>query len=178
MADVFEQYPQTPTIGRPGLFTDSTGSAALFTTFLSERRPRRSVAQLHRSLGVPRVRGIEHHRLRANRRKPRVHEPITPPGQPQLNRRVEIHIRAQKFSGCLIKSQRGKAHARGAFFILDELIGTANSSDLRLPAFGSEVTPTPTAFNCNIVRRPPRQLIRGRRRWWPQATDDDLVVIG
>ena len=85
MANVFEQYPNT-TIAVLG-FTDSTGSAP-YNERLSERRAD-SVAGYIESLGVPGARidtiGYGESRPRATNN--------TPNGR-QLNRRVEIHIRA------------------------------------------------------------------------------------
>ena len=85
MANVFEQYPNT-TIAVEG-FTDSTGSAA-YNERLSERRAA-SVASYIESLGVRSARvdtiGYGESRPRATN--------STASGR-QLNRRVEIHIRA------------------------------------------------------------------------------------
>jgi outer membrane protein OmpA-like peptidoglycan-associated protein len=85
MADVFEQYPDT-TIAVQG-YTDSTGSAS-YNERLSERRAS-SVADYIESLGVNTSRidtiGYGESSPRATNN--------TPTGR-QLNRRVEIHIRA------------------------------------------------------------------------------------
>jgi outer membrane protein OmpA-like peptidoglycan-associated protein len=85
MANVFEQYPNT-TIAVEG-FTDSTGSAS-YNERLSERRAS-SVANYIESLGVNGSRvetiGFGESRPRASNN--------TASGR-QLNRRVEIHVRA------------------------------------------------------------------------------------
>jgi outer membrane protein OmpA-like peptidoglycan-associated protein len=85
MANVFEQYPNT-TIAVLG-FTDSTGPAA-YNARLSERRAG-SVASYIENLGVRNARidtiGYGESNPRASNN--------TPSGR-QLNRRVEIHIRA------------------------------------------------------------------------------------
>lgn len=85
MANVFEQYPNT-TIAVEG-FTDSTGSAA-YNERLSERRAS-SVANYLESLGV---RGSRLDTIGYGESRPRATN-STASGR-QLNRRVEIHIRA------------------------------------------------------------------------------------
>lgn len=85
MANVFEQYPNT-TIAVEG-FTDSTGSAS-YNERLSERRAS-SVANYLESLGV---RGSRLDTIGYGETHPRASN-STASGR-QLNRRVEIHIRA------------------------------------------------------------------------------------
>lgn len=85
MANVFEQYPNT-TIAVEG-FTDSTGSAS-YNERLSERRAS-SVANYLESLGV---RGSRLDTIGYGESRPRASN-STASGR-QLNRRVEIHIRA------------------------------------------------------------------------------------
>ena len=85
MANVFEQYPNT-TIAVEG-FTDSTGSAA-YNERLSERRAD-SVASYIENLGV---RGSRIDTIGFGESRPRATND-TPTGR-QLNRRVEIHVRA------------------------------------------------------------------------------------
>jgi len=85
MANVFEQYPNT-TIAVEG-FTDSTGSAS-YNERLSERRAS-SVANYLESLGV---RGSRLDTIGYGETHPRATN-STASGR-QLNRRVEIHIRA------------------------------------------------------------------------------------
>jgi outer membrane protein OmpA-like peptidoglycan-associated protein len=85
MANVFEQYPNT-TIAVQG-YTDSTGSAA-YNERLSERRAD-SVASYIENLGV---RGYRIDTIGFGESRPRATNG-TPYGR-QLNRRVEIHIRA------------------------------------------------------------------------------------
>ena len=85
MANVFEQYPNT-TIAVEG-FTDSTGSAS-YNERLSERRAS-SVANYIESLGV---RGSRLDTIGYGESSPRATN-STASGR-QLNRRVEIHIRA------------------------------------------------------------------------------------
>ncbi len=87
MADVFEQYPDT-TIAVLG-FTDSTGSAS-YNERLSERRAG-SVAGYIESLGV---RGSRIDTIGYGESYPRATND-TPTGR-QLNRRVEIRIRANQ----------------------------------------------------------------------------------
>jgi outer membrane protein OmpA-like peptidoglycan-associated protein len=85
MANVFEQYPNT-TLAVEG-FTDSTGSAA-YNERLSERRAA-SVANYLESLGV---RGSRVDTIGYGESRPRASN-NTASGR-QLNRRVEIHVRA------------------------------------------------------------------------------------
>jgi len=85
MANVFEQYPNT-TIAVQG-YTDSTGSAT-YNERLSERRAD-SVASYIENLGV---RGSRIDTIGFGESRPRANN-STPTGR-QLNRRVEIHIRA------------------------------------------------------------------------------------
>jgi outer membrane protein OmpA-like peptidoglycan-associated protein len=85
MANVFEQYPNT-TIAVEG-FTDSTGSAA-YNERLSERRAS-SVANYIESLGVN---GSRVETIGYGESRPRASN-NTASGR-QLNRRVEIHVRA------------------------------------------------------------------------------------
>jgi outer membrane protein OmpA-like peptidoglycan-associated protein len=85
MANVFEQYPNT-TIAVEG-FTDSTGSAA-YNERLSERRAS-SVANYLENLGV---RGSRVDTIGYGESRPRASN-NTASGR-QLNRRVEIHVRA------------------------------------------------------------------------------------
>jgi len=85
MANVFEQYPNT-TIAVQG-YTDSTGSA-VYNERLSERRAD-SVASYIENLGV---RGYRIDTIGYGESRPRATN-NTPSGR-QLNRRVEIHIRA------------------------------------------------------------------------------------
>ncbi|MBV8547368.1 MAG: OmpA family protein [Acidobacteria bacterium] len=85
MANVFEQYPNT-TIAVEG-FTDSTGSAA-YNERLSERRAS-SVANYLESLGVS---GSRVDTIGYGESRPRATN-STASGR-QLNRRVEIHVRA------------------------------------------------------------------------------------
>jgi outer membrane protein OmpA-like peptidoglycan-associated protein len=85
MANVFEQYPNT-TIAVEG-FTDSTGSAA-YNERLSERRAS-SVANYLENLGVN---GSRVETIGYGESRPRATN-NTASGR-QLNRRVEIHVRA------------------------------------------------------------------------------------
>jgi outer membrane protein OmpA-like peptidoglycan-associated protein len=85
MANVFEQYPNT-TIAVEG-FTDSTGSAS-YNERLSERRAS-SVANYIENLGV---RGSRVDTIGYGESRPRASN-NTASGR-QLNRRVEIHVRA------------------------------------------------------------------------------------
>jgi outer membrane protein OmpA-like peptidoglycan-associated protein len=85
MANVFEQYPNT-TIAVEG-FTDSTGPAS-YNERLSERRAG-SVANYLENLGV---RGSRVETIGFGESHPRATN--STPGGRQLNRRVEIHIRA------------------------------------------------------------------------------------
>ncbi|MEA2342404.1 MAG: hypothetical protein QOF63_573 [Thermoanaerobaculia bacterium] len=85
MANVFEQYPNT-TIAVEG-FTDSTGSAS-YNERLSERRAS-SVANYIESLGVN---GSRVETIGYGESRPRATN-NTASGR-QLNRRVEIHVRA------------------------------------------------------------------------------------
>jgi outer membrane protein OmpA-like peptidoglycan-associated protein len=85
MANVFEQYPNT-TLAVEG-FTDSTGSAS-YNERLSERRAS-SVANYLESLGV---RGSRIDTIGYGESRPRASN-NTASGR-QLNRRVEIHVRA------------------------------------------------------------------------------------
>jgi len=85
MTNVFEQYPNT-TIAVQG-YTDSTGSAS-YNERLSERRAD-SVASYMESLGI---RGSRIDTIGYGESRPRATN-NTPTGR-QLNRRVEIHIRA------------------------------------------------------------------------------------
>jgi len=85
MANVFDQYPNT-TIAVEG-FTDSTGPAS-YNERLSERRAD-SVANYLESLGV---RGSRVETIGYGESRPRATN-NTPSGR-QLNRRVEIHVRA------------------------------------------------------------------------------------
>jgi outer membrane protein OmpA-like peptidoglycan-associated protein len=85
MANVFEQYPNT-TIAVEG-FTDSTGSAT-YNERLSERRAA-SVANYLENLGV---RGSRVDTIGYGESRPRASN-NTASGR-QLNRRVEIHVRA------------------------------------------------------------------------------------
>ena len=87
MANVFEQYPNT-TIAVQG-YTDSTGPAS-YNQRLSERRAD-SVASYIQSLGVS---GSRVETLGYGESSPRATN-NTPSGR-QLNRRVEIHIRANQ----------------------------------------------------------------------------------
>ena len=87
MANVFEQYPNT-TIAVQG-YTDSTGSA-VYNERLSERRAD-SVANYIEDLGV---RGSRIDTVGFGESRPRATN-NTPNGR-QLNRRVEIHIRANQ----------------------------------------------------------------------------------
>jgi outer membrane protein OmpA-like peptidoglycan-associated protein len=87
MANVFEQYPNT-TIAVQG-YTDSTGSAS-YNQRLSERRAD-SVASYIQSLGV---RSSRLDTLGYGESSPRATN-NTPSGR-QLNRRVEIHVRANQ----------------------------------------------------------------------------------
>jgi outer membrane protein OmpA-like peptidoglycan-associated protein len=87
MAGVFEQYPNT-TIAVQG-YTDSTGSAA-YNERLSERRAD-SVASYVESLGVS---GARMETIGYGESRPRATND-TPTGR-QLNRRVEIYIRANQ----------------------------------------------------------------------------------
>jgi outer membrane protein OmpA-like peptidoglycan-associated protein len=87
MANVFEQYPNT-TIAVQG-YTDSTGSAS-YNERLSERRAD-SVANYIENLGV---RGSRVDTIGFGESRPRATN--STPGGRQLNRRVEIHIRANQ----------------------------------------------------------------------------------
>jgi outer membrane protein OmpA-like peptidoglycan-associated protein len=87
MANVFQQYPNT-TIAVQG-YTDSTGSAS-YNERLSERRAA-SVANYIESIGVN---GSRVETIGYGESNPRASN-ATPSGR-QLNRRVEIHIRANQ----------------------------------------------------------------------------------